>query len=356
VQITETVPPEELFREYLYFSSFSDFMVDHARALARSLVASRKLGAESLVVEIASNDGYLLQHFVEAGVPVLGIEPARNVAQFAREKRGIPTISEFFGKELAERLKAEGRRPDVIIAANVLAHVPDPNGFIEGSRILLKDDGIAVFEVPYVRDLIERTEFDTVYHEHFSYFSLCALEKLFARHSMVVSDAERIPVHGGSLRLRVSKAVGGGMSDRVRSLLEEERNAGIDRSRFYVEFGDKVRRLRQDLLALVESLKAQGSRIAAYGAAAKGTVLLNYCGIGRSVLDFVVDRNPGKQGRFVPGVRVPIFPPEHLLQEMPDYTLLLPWNIADEILEQQREYRRRGGRFIVVAPAPRVVG
>lgn len=356
VQITETVPPERMFREYLYFSSFSDFMVEHARRLALSLIESRGLNGESLVVEVASNDGYLLQHFLKESIPVLGIEPAENVARCAREKHGIPTRSEFFGEAVASDLRAQGRRADVMIAANVLAHVPDVNGFVAGFRILLKDDGIAVFEVPYVRDLIEAGAFDTVYHEHLCYFSLAALDRLFARHRMVIARVERVAVHGGSLRLTVGNEGRARPDDSVRSLLEEERSSGVEASRIYLEFGHRVRDLKESLLELLRSLKGQGNRIAAYGAAAKGTVLLNYCGIGRDILEFVVDRNPHKQGRSVPGVRVPIHPPERLLAEMPEYTLLLSWNVAEEVLEQQREYRHRGGRFVLPIPMPRIVG
>jgi SAM-dependent methyltransferase len=353
VQITETIPPGDLFSEYLYFSSFSDFMVEHARALARTLIDARHLGGKSLVVEVASNDGYLLQHFARENVPVLGIEPASNVARFAREKHGIPTLCEFFSEEVARRLRSEGRRADVLIANNVLAHAADLNGFVEGFRILLADDGIAVFEVPYVRDLIEGVAFDTIYHEHLCYFSLTSLQKLFARHDMHLDHVERVPVHGGSLRLFVS-AGGGSPSEAVRGLNREEAQAGVDAPRYYVDFGREVEGLKKTLVSLLASIRARGQHIAAYGAAAKGTVLLNYCGIGGEILDFVVDRSPHKQGRYVPGVRLPILPPDRLLEAMPEYTLLLPWNIAEEIMEQQSEYRRRGGQFIIPVPTPRV--
>lgn len=354
VQITETVPPEELFGHYLYFSSYSDTMVQHARDLAARLIESRGLNAGSLVVELGSNDGYLLQHFMARAIPVLGIEPARNVARVASE-RGIPTLPRFFGEQLAQDFKTQGRSADVIIANNVLAHVADLNGVVRGVGALLKDHGVAVIEVPYVKDMLDRYEFDTIYHEHLCYFSLTALQRLFERHGLVVADVERISIHGGSLRLFVTPKGSAGASDAVERLLQEERAWGVGRLESYADLGVRAGRVRQMLRSLLESLKGEGMRLAAYGAAAKGTVLLNYCGIDSGLLDFVVDRSPHKQGRYVPGVRIPIYAPARLLEEMPTYTLLLAWNVADEILEQQAEYRRRGGHFIVPIPHVAVV-
>jgi SAM-dependent methyltransferase len=355
VQITETVPPDRLFREYLYFSSFSDTVLRQAEQIAGRLITSRSLGPKNLVVEVASNDGYLLQYYHRQGIPALGIEPAVNIARVAQEERGIRTLCEFFGEELAKDLKQQGQSADVIHANNVLAHVADLNGFVRGIQLLLKDDGLAVIEVPYVKDLIDHCEFDTIYHEHLCYFSLAALDRLFRRHALVIEDVERIPIHGGSLRLFVAKAESAQPGASVRGLLDEEAAWGVGRVEFYQGFAQRVEKVRESLRSLLVGLKQDGRHLAAYGAAAKGSTLLNYCGIGREILDFVVDRSNYKQGRYMPGVRVPIYPPARLLEEMPDYVLLLAWNFADEILQQQAEFRRRGGRFVVPIPEVRVV-
>jgi|UniRef100_A0A7V6DNR2 SAM-dependent methyltransferase len=355
VQITETVPPEELFREYLYFSSFSDTMLRHAADLSKSITESRDLNGNSLVVEIASNDGYLLQYYQQRGIPVLGIEPAANVARVAEEERGIKTLCEFFDEALAQYLWNQGLRPDVIHAHNVLAHVADVNGFVRGLARLLPDHGIAVIEVPYLKDLIDHCEFDTIYHEHLCYFSLTALDRLFQRHGLVIFAVERLSIHGGSLRLLVAQAGRCRTGERVLALMAEEAAWGVDREEFYREFGRGVEDLKNALHHLLQELKQQGLRLAAYGAAAKGSTLLNYCGIGPETLDFVVDRSMYKQGRHMPGVRLPIYPPRMLQVLRPDYVVLLTWNFAEEILEQQADYRKNGGRFIIPVPKPCIV-
>jgi SAM-dependent methyltransferase len=355
VQITETVPPEQLFRNYFYFSSYSETMLEHAAALAERLTTARQLGSGSLVVEAASNDGYLLKNYVARGVPVLGIEPAVNVAKLAVED-GIRTISEFFGDILAARLAREGKGADVFHANNVLAHVADLNGFVRGIAAILKPNGVAVIEAPYVRDMIDKLEFDTIYHEHLCYFSLTALDHLFRRHALRLVDAERITIHGGSLRIFAVPAESAEQpTSRLGNLLDEEAKLGLRSEGYYRDFATRVWELRDALRAKLQELKAAGKRIAAYGASAKGSTLLNVFGVGRESLDFVVDRSPHKQGRYTPGTHLPIAPPERLIEQMPDYVLLLTWNFKDEILRQQQEYRRRGGRFIVPLPKVSVV-
>jgi len=351
-QITETVPPEVLFRDYVYFTSYSDTMVRHAGELVARLIRERRLGPRSLAVEIASNDGYLLKGYASAGVPVLGVEPALNIARVA-EERGIRTVAEFFDEALARDLLARHGPADVIHAHNVLAHVADLGGVVRGIRTLLRPAGVAVIEVPYLRDLVERCEFDTIYHEHLCYFSVTALDRLFRRHRLILSEVERVPIHGGSLRLFVAPS--GAPGESVRRALEEEAAWGVDREAPLAEFATRVESLKGSLLALLADLKRSGRRLAAYGAAAKGSTLLNYAGIGRETLDFVADRSPHKQGRYMPGVHVPIVAPKRLVEARPDYCLLLTWNFAEEIMAQQAEYRRGGGRFIVPVPSPKVV-
>jgi len=353
VQILETVPPERLFgADYPYFSSFTEALLRHSAANVAARIDERRLDGNSLVVELASNDGYLLQYYRARGIPVLGIDPAPGPVAAARA-RGVETLLAFFGRDLAMRLAAEGRRADVIHANNVLAHVADTNGFVAGIGTLLKEDGVAVIEVPYVKELIEHGEFDTIYHEHLCYFSVTALTRLFERHGLQLSRVEPLAIHGGSLRLFVGKRE---REDRsVAEYLSLERRAGVDRLEYYTGFSAKVARIRSELGTLLNRLRREGARIAGYGAAAKGTILLNFAGLGGETLEFVADRNVHKQGRYIPGVRLPIVAPERILEAQPDYLLILPWNFKEEIMEQQAEYRRRGGRFIVPVPEPVIV-
>jgi SAM-dependent methyltransferase len=349
VQITQDVAPEVLFRDYVYFSSVSDAAVANARGIAERLIAELKLGEESLVMELASNDGYLLQHYHQRGIPVLGIEPARNIADVARRK-GIDTVDDFFTRELAETLIG---RAGVVHANNVLAHVADLNGFVGGIATVLKDGGIASVEVPYVREMIDLLEFDTIYHEHLCYFSLTALDTLFARHGLTIYDVERIAIHGGSLRFFAGR--GAERTASVTHLLDDERAWGVASSASYQNFRDRVHALSAALRQTLAALKASNKSIAAYGASAKGTTLLTFTGIGAETLDFVADRSAVKQGKKTPGTRLEIVAPEELLTRMPDYLLLLTWNFAEEIMGQQDEYRRRGGRFIIPLPEVAII-
>jgi SAM-dependent methyltransferase len=353
MQILETVPPEMLFCDrYPYYSSFSDALLRHARENVTNLIAHRGLDESSYVIELASNDGYLLKNYMDRGIPVLGIDPAEGPAG-AAEKLGVTTLNTFFTEDLAIKLAGEGHRADVIHGNNVLAHVADTNGFVAGIRRLLKDDGVAVLEVPYVKELIDHCEFDTIYHEHLCYFSATALDHLFRRHDLFLNDVEQLEIHGGSLRLYVERAENG--TARMHDLLQREREAGVDRFPFYENFSRRVEGLKRQLLGLLQELKGSGCRIAAYGAAAKGATLINFMEIGRDLIDFVVDRNTHKQGLYMPGQQIEIFSPERLLTDAPDYTLLLSWNFADEIVQQQSQYRERGGRFIVPIPEPRII-
>jgi SAM-dependent methyltransferase len=355
VQILETIPPETMFCSYPYFSSFSDTTVRNAETIAERLIGTRQLGGSNLVLEIASNDGYLLQFYKRAGIPVLGIEPASNVALVAEKERGIPTLREFFGVDLAQRLQREGYRADVIHANNVLAHVADLNGMVEGISILLSDDGVAVIEVPYVVEMIDRCEFDTIYHEHLCYFSVTALDHLFGRHGMTLQNVEKMPFHGGSLRLFAVLRGSAERTPEVTAMIAKEQTDGVNQLSFYQSFARRVEKLKTDLRDQLSKLTKTGKKLVGYGAAAKGSTLLNYCGIGSETLQFVVDRNTHKQGLYMPGVHLPIYPPSRLLEENPDYVLLLTWNLADEILAQQADYLACGGHFIVPIPHPRVV-
>jgi SAM-dependent methyltransferase len=351
LQITLVVPPVELFGVYSYQSSFSDAMLRHAREAADRYLREFDLGANSLVVEVASNDGYFLKNFVAANVPCLGIEPAGNIAEIARE-RGIETLVEFFGLPLADRLAASRRLADLILGNNVFAHAPDINSFIEGLRMLLKPAGRVILEFPYGVELIQKTEFDTIYHEHVFYFTLTPLVSLFRRHGLEIFNVERIPIHGGSLRIFAGHTGAHEAQSSVQEMLEQEKTLGVNSLSFYSEFALQVERLKTDLVEFCSDKKQAGKSMAAYGASAKGSTLLNYCNLGSETFAFVADRSTYKQGRVTPGQHLPIVAPEELLACQPDFTLLLTWNFAEEILGQQKAYRAAGGKFVI--PIPRV--
>jgi hypothetical protein len=351
VQLQRYVAPEEIFTEYAYFSSYSTSWVEHARRYCDAVVERFGLGPDSLVVELASNDGYLLRHLVRRGVPVLGVEPARNVAEVATSQ-GVPTLTEFFGLELAGRMVAAGRRADLVVANNVLAQVPDLNDFVAGMAALLAGDGVATVEFPHLARLFEGNQLDTIYHEHFSYFSLLAAESVFSRHCLTVFDVEELPTHGGSLRLYLRHAGDDSkpVHPSVPALLAREARDGFGRLEHYLSFGPRVEATKRRLLSFLIQARDQGRRVVGYGAPGKGNTLLNYCGIRSDLLEFTVDRNPYKQGRFLPGTHIPVRHPSAIAEARPDYVLILPWNLRDEIVGQLAEVRAWGGRFVVPIP------
>ena len=356
VQLDEFVAPAAIFGEYAYFSSFSDAWLEHARRYAEAMRERFGLGRSSLVVEIASNDGYLLQHFASAGVPVLGIEPAANVARAARD-RGVRTEVSFHGRANAERIVMQYGRADLVIGNNVLAHVPDLNDFVAGMKTLMKPGGVLTMEFPHLQRLIEENQFDTIYHEHFSYFSFCTAEQVFAAHGLTLFDVEELATHGGSIRIygRHAEACTAPCTRRVEEMRARELAFGLRDVAIYRKFDAQVRASKRDILDFLIDLKRRGKSIAGYGAPGKGNTLLNYCGIRTDFLDYTVDRSPHKQGRFTPGTHIPIFAPERVRDSRPDYLLILPWNWREEIVAQMSFVREWGCRFIVPIPQPRIL-
>lgn len=351
VQVEEFEAPEQIFGDYAYFSSYSESWLEHCRAYARRVIQRFGLREGSFVAEVASNDGYLLRNFLGQGFHVLGIEPAANVARVA-EAAGIPTLVRFFGSATAREVVAERGQADLVVGNNVLAHVPGLNDFVAGLRILLRNGGVITMEFPHLLRLLEGNQFDTIYHEHFSYFSLTTVEEVFRAHELTIFDVEELPTHGGSLRIyaRHAEDAGSAVAAAVVDLREREAAFGITDRRTYAAFGERVKASKRRLLEFLMGAAEQGQRVVGYGAAAKGNTLLNYCGVGADFLEYVVDRSPHKQGRFLPGTRLPIEAPERVLETRPEYLLILPWNLKAEIMEQMSGVRDWGGRFVVPIP------
>ena len=354
VQLDEFESPQEIFSDYAYFSSFSDSWLEHSKNYTLLMQSRLGLDASSQVVEIGSNDGYLLQYFVEAGIPVLGIEPAANVAAVAMDK-GIPTSVKFFGIETAKEMADAGQQADLLLGNNVLAHVPDINDFVAGMAIVLKPDGVITMEFPHLLQLMQNNQFDTIYHEHFSYLSLLSVEQIFARHGLQVFDVDELPTHGGSLRICARLAGNEPVSDSIIALRKTEAGAGLLNLDTYAAFGAKVEQTKRGLLEFLITAKRDGKRVAAYGAPAKGNTLLNYCGVRQDLIDFTVDRSPAKQDRFLPGTHIPVYAPEKVAEAKPDYLLILPWNIKDEIMAKMHHIRDWGGKFVVPIPVVEVL-
>ncbi len=354
VQLDEFASPQEIFSDYAYFSSFSDSWLEHCRNYTQLMQSRLGLDTSSLVVEIASNDGYLLQYFVDVGIPVLGVEPAANVAAVAMDK-GIPTIVKFFGTETAKEMADAGQQADLVLGNNVLAHVPDINDFVAGMAIVLKPDGVITMEFPHLLQLMKNNQFDTIYHEHFSYLSLLSVEQIFARHGLQVFDVDELPTHGGSLRICARLAGNEPVSDNIIALRNTEADAGLSKLETYAAFGEKAQEIKRKLLEFLIAAKRDGKRVAAYGAPAKGNTLLNYCGVRQDLINFTVDRSPAKQDRFLPGTHIPVYAPEKVAEAKPDYLLILPWNIKDEIMAKMHHIRDWGGKFVVPIPAVEVL-
>jgi C-methyltransferase C-terminal domain/Putative zinc binding domain/Methyltransferase domain len=354
-QLPAYVPPEEIFLDYAYYSSYSVSWLAHASRYVEEMVSRRGLSSSSLVVEVGSNDGYLLRSFVARDIPVLGIEPARNVAR-AAEEQGVPTMAEFFGRSLAEDLVRSGRRADLLVGNNVLAQVPDLNDFVAGLAVLLADDGLLTIEVPHLLHLMQGNQFDTIYHEHFSYFSMLALRRIFAAHGLAVVDVERLETHGGSLRLHIQHAGRATEGPRVAAVVDEELKAGMGDPSGYAAFAARASEVKRDLLTFLIEQHRRGRTIAAYGAPGKANTFLNFCGVRRDLLPFIVDRNPYKHGRFTPGTRIPIYAVDALTRARPDYVWILPWNLRDEVIDQLRDdVSSWAGAFIVAIPRLEIV-
>jgi 2-polyprenyl-3-methyl-5-hydroxy-6-metoxy-1,4-benzoquinol methylase len=355
VQLQDFETASNIFSEYAYFSSYSQSWLDHARAYAEQMIGRLGLGPTSSVMELASNDGYLLQYFAGAGIPVLGIEPAANVAKVAVE-RGIRTLVRFFGTKTATELVAGGEKADLLIGNNVLAHVPDLNDFVEGMKLALKPSGVITMEFPHLLRLMQENQFDTIYHEHFSYFSFITVVNVFASKGLRIFDVQQLPTHGGSLRIFATHAESSvATTPAVAQLLAEERTAGLHELETYSAFAERARTTKRKLLKFLIQAKDEGKKVVGYGAPAKGNTLLNYCGIGQDMIDYTVDRSPHKQGTFLPGSRLPIFGPEKVQETKPDYVLILPWNLETEIVSQMAHIRDWGGRFVVPIPTVRVL-
>ena len=356
VQLPEFESPENIFSDYAYFSSYSDSWLKHAKDYTGMMTGRFGLGDGSRVVEIASNDGYLLQYFKEKGIPVLGIEPAANVAEAAIAKQ-IPTIVKFFGAKTAGELSAEGGHADLIVGNNVLAHVPDLNDFVSGLNILLKPQGIVTMEFPHLMRLMDENQFDTIYHEHFSYFSFNAVNKVFTSHGLKIFDVDELPTHGGSLRIYAAHAENASrpIEKRARELLQREEGRGVNTIESYSTFGEKVKETKRAILDFMIKEKRSGKSFAGYGAPAKGNTLLNYCGIRSDFIDYTVDRSPHKQGHSLPGVHIPIYGPDKIIETKPDYLVILPWNLKNEIIEQMSHIRDWGGKFVVLIPEVQVI-
>ena len=355
VQLPVYQTPDDIFNDYAYFSSYSDSWLNHAKAYTELIVSRFGYGSDSQVVEIASNDGYLLQYFRDKSIPVLGIEPAYNVAQ-AATKAGIPTLVKYFGTETAMELAAEDKQADLLIGNNVLAHVPELNDFVEGMKIILKKNGVITMEFPHLMRLIEENQFDTIYHEHFSYYSFTTVEQVFHHHALILFDVEELTTHGGSLRIYArhqddnSKPI----AERVLDLKNREQAAGVTRMNYYLSFAEKAKETKRAILEFLIKAKREGKTVAGYGAPAKGNTLLNYCGVRTDFIDYTVDRSPHKQGQYLPGSHIPIFHPDKIMETRPDYLVILPWNLKEEIMGQMSHIREWGGRFVVLIPEPKV--